>query len=62
MIIFTCMNMPFSDFKPITLLEAGPIKDVGIKRYNGKIYVKHDFTYPFSAEEEKNEKVKLKLY
>ncbi|MGE8077936.1 D-alanyl-D-alanine carboxypeptidase family protein [Peribacillus loiseleuriae] len=51
----------FSDFKPIELLQAGPVKDVGIKQYKGKIYVKHAFTYPLSDEEEKNVEVKIKL-
>ncbi|MFJ7975247.1 serine hydrolase [Peribacillus sp. NPDC096379] len=51
----------FSDFKPIELLQAGPVKDVGIKQYKGKIYVKHAFTYPLLDEEEKNVEVKFKL-
>lgn len=51
----------FSDFKPIELLQAGPIKDVGIKQYKGKIYVKRAFTYPLLDEEEKNVEVKFKL-
>ena len=51
----------FSDFKPIELLQAGPVKDVGIKQYKGKIYVKHAFTYPLLDNEEKNVEVKIKL-
>ncbi|WP_028391596.1 serine hydrolase [Bacillus cihuensis] len=51
----------FSEYKPIKLLKAGPVKDVGIKQYKGKIYLKHDFTYPLLDEEEENVEVKIKL-
>jgi serine-type D-Ala-D-Ala carboxypeptidase (penicillin-binding protein 5/6) len=51
----------FRLYKPITVLAEGVLSDLDEKLYNNQVYIKNEFIYPLTEDEQKQIQVKIKL-
>lgn len=51
----------FSEYKPITVLAEGVLDDLDVKLYNHHTFIKNEFIYPLTNDEQKQIQVKIKL-
>lgn len=51
----------FREYKPITVLEEGVLDDLEVKIYNQQAFIKNEFIYPLTNDEQKQIQVKIKL-
>ena len=51
----------FRAYKPIAVLAEGALTDLDVKLYNNHAYIKNEFIYPLTQDEQKQIQIKVKL-
>ena len=61
MIILRMYESAFRAYKPIEVLAEGALNDLDVKLYNNHVYIKNEFIYPLTQDEQKQIQIKVKL-